>query len=216
MRQRGFTLIELLVTLVLVGIVLAAAGSLLYQSLNSEVTYRQQNSVQQNARTALSMIADDMRGAVRNPALRKADGTAVAFTAGASTAPVNTVQGATGATPTNSAPLYFDSRDDAYPSNARRVRYWLNGTDLRREIVSGTVNATSGNDSTTAAAATSATAGTIIARNIVTFTPSKPNGNNIVRILIWARQIGNANYSSNTTSLVKFQTDISLRNNLFD
>lgn len=218
MKKRAYTLVELMVAMLLMGLVLAAAGTALLQNLNNEVAYRQQNQVQQNARTAINLIADDMRGAVRNPALRKPDGTAVAFASGASTAPTNTVRGI-GSAPTYTAPLYFDIRDDGAVSNSgnpRRVRYWIDGSNnLRREIVAGTVNATSGNDTTTAAGTGLDTNGVVIARNINSFTTSKPNGDNIVRVVLSVQLVGDANQASSTTSRVTFQVDVSLRNNLF-
>lgn len=61
----GFTLIELLVALSLVGIVLAAAGTMLLQAYANESAYREQNQAQQNARAACDIISDDLRGAAK-------------------------------------------------------------------------------------------------------------------------------------------------------
>jgi type II secretory pathway pseudopilin PulG len=207
----GITLIELLVSMVLVGIILAAASMLLLQSFASEATYRQQNSAQQNARKALDAVADDLRGAERVSAV-------ITMGTVQATMPSQTVRGTTAgnATPANisssASPLYFNIFNDN--SVQRRVRYWLNGTDLRREVVDYVDEATTGG------AATSATAGMIIARNVSTFTAQKPydsqsasdprlNNYNIVRVII-ATTEGTAG----SQSQVQLRADIVLRNNL--
>jgi prepilin-type N-terminal cleavage/methylation domain-containing protein len=102
----GVTLIELLVALALVGIVLAAAGTMLLQSYANEAAYREQNQAQQNARAAADIITDDLRGAKKD---------SVVF----GTAAWNN-------------PLRLTIYNDANPPQELRVFYWLDGNNLRR------------------------------------------------------------------------------------
>jgi hypothetical protein len=164
-----------------------------------------------------------MKNALRNPAIFLPNGTLVSFSSGPFPTPTNTVQGATAGnvTATNinnyASPLYFDLLNDDGVTH-KRVRYWLNGTDLRREIVTGTVSSTTGNDSTTAASATSATAGTLIAHNITGFTAQKlysnssPTNYNVVRVSITSSETVQP---SGGASTVTASADVTLRNNLF-
>ncbi|HVK01871.1 MAG TPA: type II secretion system protein [Armatimonadaceae bacterium] len=128
------TLIELLVVLALMGVVLSAAGSMFLQTFESEAAHRDQNAAQASARTAADTLTDDLRGAIKNSLV--VPGTLTAAT-----------------------PIYFNVyQDDGV--TVRRVRYWLNGTDLRREVV------TYVDETATPGAATSATGGVVVARNI--------------------------------------------------
>lgn len=120
-KHAGVTLIELLVALALVGVVLAAAGSMLLQSYANEAAYREQNAAQANARAALDIVSDDLRGAKR---VKDANGILLpdaAVTLGARTA---------------ADPLYFDVVDDS--DATRRVYYWLDSGSLMRRIDNGT------------------------------------------------------------------------------
>lgn len=98
-RRAGTTLIELLIALALVGIVMAAAVTLLLQSAANAAASREQNAAQQNARGAADAVTDDLRGAVGDslPATPPAD-------------------------PNPSSPLIFTVYDAA--GAARTIRYW--------------------------------------------------------------------------------------------
>lgn len=215
MQKRAYSLIELLVALTLTGVILAAGATLLIHTVSNEQVYRQQNLAQQNARTAMGVIADDMKSALKKR---------VAVTAGSvqATVPSATVRGAAAgnATPANitsyTTPLYFNIYNDD-GTTERRVRYWLNGTDLRREIVNYV------DESTTPASATSATAGTVIGRFITVFKAQKPydsisssnpltNDYNVVRLTIAATQ--GVTGDTNQQSVVTLTSDVTLRNNL--
>jgi prepilin-type N-terminal cleavage/methylation domain-containing protein len=215
MHRRAYSLIELLVALVLTGVVLAAGGTLLIHTMNNEQVYRQQNLAQQNARTAMGVIADDMKSALKKR-------TSVAAGTVQATVPSATVRGAAAGNATatdisnHTTPLYFNIFNDN-GTTERRVRYWLNGTDLRREIVNFV------DEATTPGAATSATAGTIIGRYITSFKAQKPydslsttnplaNNYDIVRLTISATQ--GVSGDSNQQSVVTLTSDITLRNNL--
>lgn len=210
-RLAGLTLVELLIGTVLVGLVIAAASSLLLQSYVSAATARQQNSVQQNARKALDTIVDDLRGA-------ECVTTVITMGTVQAKMPSLSVRGATAgnATPANissyNSPLYFNIFNDA--GTRRRVRYWLNGTNLHREVVDFV------DEGTTGGPASAATAGTIIARNVTTFTAQKPydsnsnsnpllNNYNIVRVIIQTTEGQNGSQSQ-----VQLRADVVLRNNL--
>ncbi|MES2461582.1 MAG: prepilin-type N-terminal cleavage/methylation domain-containing protein [Armatimonadota bacterium] len=210
-RRAGLTLIELLVALALTGIVLIPAAALLLQAFTSETAYRQQNSAQQNARHAVDVVADDVKGAKRLSTVVTV-GTVLA------TMPTSTVRGAgvgsTAVTPTSAAPLYFNIYDDGTnPPGERRVRYWLEGTNLRRDIEAFV------NETTTLATPASATSGVVVARNVLLFTAQKPlltandldpSHYNTVRIIVRATGDGTAGNGSSVT----VQSDVTLRNNL--
>lgn len=123
-RQRrggasGVTLIELLVALALVGVVMAAAGTMLLQAYENEAAYREQNEAQQNARTAVDFVTDDLRRALPRPGL-VVSGYIV---------PVPVYEG----TGTNSNRLRFSVLDDN--GNPRTVSYWFDpDRNLRRQI----------------------------------------------------------------------------------
>jgi prepilin-type N-terminal cleavage/methylation domain-containing protein len=108
----GITLIELMVALALVGVVLAAAGTMLLQAYANEAAYREQNAAQQNARTAADSVTDDLRGAVKG-----------------------SVREGSSENPTADKALTFTIVDDTGAS--KPVRYWLSGTDLMREVGTG-------------------------------------------------------------------------------
>lgn len=118
-RQRrggasGVTLIELLVALGLVGVVLAAAGTMLLQAYINEATYREQNEAQQNAHTALNFVTDDLRRALKSsvPGQRAFVGVGTA-----------------------SNPVRFRVLDDD-GATTKLVRYWLDAANrnLMREV----------------------------------------------------------------------------------
>jgi prepilin-type N-terminal cleavage/methylation domain-containing protein len=214
--RRGYSLIELLVTLAIVGIVLAAAGSLLLQAYANEAAYRQQNGAQQNARAAADMVADDMKGAKRVTSV-------VTIGGQQATLPTGTVQGAglgaTATTPRWSTPLFFNVYDDL--GAERRVRYWLEGTNLRRQIVAYV------SETATPGAATAETAGTVVARNVRVFTARKPGVNtagstsladynhSIVRLSVQVVEGDAASEADPRNSRSAVQADVTLRNNLF-
>jgi type II secretory pathway pseudopilin PulG len=62
-RVAAFHLIELLVALALVGVVVAASGTMLLQGFTSEAAYRQQNQAQASARAAVDSLSSDLCGA---------------------------------------------------------------------------------------------------------------------------------------------------------
>ncbi|MGC4047855.1 MAG: type II secretion system protein [Armatimonas sp.] len=215
MRKYAYSLIELLVALAITGIVLAAGATLLVHTLSNEKVYKQQNLAQQNARTAIGIIADDMKSALKKRTTVTASGVQA-------TIPSATVSGAAAGSATASnitsytTPLYFNIYNDD-GTTERRVRYWLNGTDLRREIVNYV------NETSTPGSATSATAGTIIGRFITEFKAQKPydsisstnllaNNYDIVRITVTATQ--GVTGDSTQQSVVTLTSDITLRNNL--
>ncbi len=206
-NRAGLTLIELLVALALTGIVMIPAASLMLQAYSNESTYRQQNSAQQNARRAADLVADDMKSAKRLS-------TVVVVGTVQATMPTSTVRGAgvgaTVVTPTSAAPLYFNIFDDS--GAERRVRYWLEGTNLRRDIE------TFVNETTTLATPASATSGVVVARNVLVFTAQKPlltandldpSHYNIVRVSVTCTEGTGSQQSS-----VIVQANVTLRNNL--
>jgi hypothetical protein len=116
------------------------------------------------------------------------------------------------------APVYFSIYTDA--GVVRRVRYWLEGTNLRREIINYV------DDTTTPGAAESATAGVVMAQNVQVFRAeqqpiltagSLPNYN-VVRITVQAGQTSTpcSQLSADTinTSCTMVTVDATLRNNL--
>jgi type II secretory pathway pseudopilin PulG len=200
------SLIELLVALALTGVVMVPAAALMLQSYANEAAYRQQNTAQQNARRAADLVADDMKGAKR---------AAVLLTVGTirATLPTDTVIGAGSATANigNTAPLYFNIYDDNQLE--KRVRYWLEGTNLRREIVAYV------SEASTPGAPASATSGVVVARNVLTFTAWKPfvttndldpSHYSVVRITV--RATGDGTATSGSSVIVR--ADVALRNNL--
>ncbi len=195
----GLTLIELLVALGLVGVVLAAAGTMLFQAYASEAAYREQNTAQQNARTAADIVSDDLRGAAR-PMIGsplKPDPN-----------PANTVtiQANPPNSPGQTTPIYFNVNDeDGSDETQKRVLYWLDGMNLMREVSTNTALATG-------------TSGVVVARNISTLTalkPYAPPNYNVVRIVVTA---SNGDRDSNgaliTANDPTVQVDVTLRNNL--
>ena len=209
----ALTLIELLVALALVGIVLAAAGSLLLSSFSNDAAYRQQNNVQQQARYATDIVADDLKGAKRYA-------TVVTVGTTKATLPTNTVQGLSASNiASHTAPLYCNVFDDA--GAEKRVRYWLNGTDLRREVVPYV------DEATTPGAATGATGGVVVARNMTTFTARRvavsgnvldPGNYHLIQLDIVATDppVTGALTTAqlNTVSRSTVTTNVTLRNNL--
>jgi len=220
--RRGYSLIELLVTLAIVGIVLAASGSLLLQAYANEAAYRQQNGAQQNARAAADMVADDMKGAKRATSV-------VTIGGQQATLPTLTVQGAgigmsaplvpNWVTPTWTSPLYFNIFNDDPAPIEKRVRYWLEGTNLRREVVAF--------GAATTVAASSSTGGVVVARNVRAFWACKPfvstsgstnladYNHSVVRLSVRVVEgdVALENDPRNSRSAV--QADVTLRNNLF-
>lgn len=201
----GFTLIEMLIALALTGIILTAAGALLLGAFKNEASYRQQNSAQMNARRAADYIADDMKGAKRVTSSLTVNGVSATY-------PTGTVQGipaGSTVTPGATSPLYFNIFDDN--GAERRVRYWLNGTDLRREIV------TYVDETTTPGTPSSPTGGVVVARNVSTFTAQKPYDSlnppnyDVVRIVITTAE-GDA--AAPWRSQVTVRADVTLRNDL--
>lgn len=153
----GVTLIELMVALALVSGVLAAAGTMLLQAYANEAAYREQNEAQQNARTALDLITDDLRGALKNPGLDNLYG-----------------WGPGGSTINN--PLRFRVMGDD-GSTQKVVRYWLvpdsndpNKRNLLREV-------------DTDYARTPGVNGVVVARNIVPRTQVNPGKGYFIGIL---------------------------------
>jgi len=218
--RAAITLVELLIAMALIGIVLAAAGNMLLQAFTNESGYRQQNAAQQNDRTAIRTITDDMKGAARQVTVVTLGNGANAKSA---VLPTNTVKVGTDATissatnVTFSAPLTFNTYSDTVTS--RTVYYWLrsnkasasdSGYELRRMIV----NAGS-------AGPASETDGTVIARNVWLFTAQKPytalsasipnlNNYNVVRVIITTTE----GRGSTNPSIVTVRADVMLRNNL--
>lgn len=176
--RAGTTLAELLVSITLSGIVLAAAGTMLLQSLKNDLTFRRQMNAKQNARTAADTVADDLKGAVRFTSL-------VQVGSLMHPVPTDTVinilsKGSTASIDDYTHPLTFDILSDT--GTLRRVRYWRrwNSTalmyELRREVVADTL---SGGTRTASESATAANAGKVIGSGITRFSVTKQTIDNI-------------------------------------
>lgn len=207
--RRAATLVELLLSLALSGIVLAAAGTVLLQSLKNDISYRRQMNARQAARTAADTIADDLKGALRFTSLVTVGSTQQAQ-------PTNSVTGtlavgATGSIDSHTSPATWDILSDSV--GMRRVRYWrtynstLQTNELRREIVNDGLDANGARTATTAA--TAATAGTVVARGVSRFAIIKQSlggsATNDIACVIVEVTDGNA--------VATVQANVSLRNN---
>lgn len=116
----GVTLIELLVALSLVGIVLAAAGTMLLQSYANEAAYREQNQAQQNARAAADILSDDLRGAK----------------SGSVPAPTGTA-GKTTLSATAFSFIVFNNSGSGGADGETQISYKLENRNLSRQVGSG-------------------------------------------------------------------------------
>jgi len=111
--EGGFTLIELLVVVVLVGITSVMFESTMGTVVNRSDQVQSQNILQTEVRASLNQFVNDLRGA----------------TYGDMTPPV-----------VNFGANYitFYSADHQVPTHMRKIRYWVNGTTLERQVIMST------------------------------------------------------------------------------
>jgi prepilin-type N-terminal cleavage/methylation domain-containing protein len=111
--ESGFTLIELLIVIVLLGISTTMFATLFGTVLSQNSVVQSQNIIQTDARAALNQIVADIRSANSANA----------------TFPVISANG-------NSISFY--SPDRLNGNGMRRVKYWMNGTSLTRQVTMST------------------------------------------------------------------------------
>jgi prepilin-type N-terminal cleavage/methylation domain-containing protein len=112
-REGGFTLIELLVVCVLVGITSAMFESTFGTVVNTSDQVQAQNILQTEVRAALNTLVSDLRDA----------------TYGDLTPPVVDF---------GANYITFYSPDHQAPSHMRKIRYWVDGSTLKRQIITST------------------------------------------------------------------------------
>jgi prepilin-type N-terminal cleavage/methylation domain-containing protein len=112
-HEGGFTLIELLMVVVLVGITSVMFESTMGTVVNRSDQVQSQNILQTEVRTSLNQFVSDLRYA----------------TYGDTTPPVVNF-GANFVT--------FYSADHQTPTHMRKIRYWVNGTTLERQVITST------------------------------------------------------------------------------
>jgi len=112
-REGGFTLIEMLVVVVLVGITSTMFEATFSTVVNRTDQVQAQNILQTEVRASLNQFVSDLRNA----------------TYGDMTAPV-----------VNFGANYitFYSPDHQTPVHMRKIRYWIDGTTLKRQMVTST------------------------------------------------------------------------------
>jgi len=112
--EGGFTLIELLVVVVLIGITSTMFETTFGTVVNSSSQVQSQNILQTEVRASLNQLVADLRYA----------------TYGDTTTPVDASFGANY--------LTFYSPDHQTPSHMRKIRYWIDGTTLKRQEIKST------------------------------------------------------------------------------
>jgi len=112
--QKGFTLVELLVAMAIAGIVMAAGYSMYISQQKAYQTTEDVTALQQNLRSAMYFIENDMRMAGYNPTRSSQ---AFSFT---DIAP-------------NSCTFLIDKNEDGTPQNeSERMTYRLSGNNLQK------------------------------------------------------------------------------------
>lgn len=110
--ERGFTLTEMLTAMTVFGILIASYAGLLSSTVRQGTQIEEQSTLQQEARSAISVLGQDLRQAY--------DGDDDTLTS-----PIESVS------PTQ---ITFLSPDRAQPFRLRRISYRLNGGQLERAL----------------------------------------------------------------------------------
>lgn len=120
-REGGFTLIELMVVMVLIGITTAMFEETFSAFVNRSSQVQAQNISQTEVRAGLNQLVSDVRDA------SPGDATNVPFVS----------------MPTTTQMIFY-SPDRLNPFHMRRIKYWVNGTTLMRQVTTSTNTSTTG------------------------------------------------------------------------